>query len=126
MSHFASHNKTSAIALMEHITIVLVEPKYAENIGLAFQVADDILNVVGDSSLMGKETGTDASLSKNTFPSILGIDKSKLYAERLVKKAISAIKDFDKTKTEPFKSSGESILFNNAIFLFISFNDIFC
>jgi geranylgeranyl diphosphate synthase type II len=84
--------------------------KYAENIGLAFQVADDILNVVGDSSLMGKKTGTDASLNKNTFPSILGIDKSKLYAEKLVENAISALKDFDQTKIQPLTALAEYII----------------
>ena len=45
--------------------------------GLAFQIADDILNVEGDRELMGKETGSDAAHNKLTYPSLLGVDAGK-------------------------------------------------
>jgi geranylgeranyl diphosphate synthase type II len=57
---------------------------YAQNIGLAFQVADDILNVEGDPQIMGKAVGTDNLRRKNTYPSLLGLKKSKDFAGKLV------------------------------------------
>jgi geranylgeranyl diphosphate synthase type II len=70
--------------------------RYAENIGLAFQVTDDILNVEGDPKLMGKAVGTDQLRDKSTYPSILGLVESKQLAEKLVRQALQAIEDFDK------------------------------
>ena len=54
---------------------------YAKNIGLAFQVTDDILNVEGDPVVMGKAAGTDNARGKNTYPSIIGLNKSKEFAK---------------------------------------------
>ncbi len=68
---------------------------YAKNIGLAFQVADDILNVEGDPLLMGKAVGTDAARKKATYPSLIGMEKSKEMANELVKNSLHAIKTFD-------------------------------
>jgi len=68
---------------------------YSKNIGLAFQVADDILNVEGDPALMGKAVGTDKSRKKNTYPSILGIKESKEFARNLVYAALQALDKFD-------------------------------
>ena len=67
---------------------------YANNIGLAFQVADDILNVEGDAATMGKATGTDASRNKATYPGILGLEKSREFAAELVSKALHALAIF--------------------------------
>lgn len=47
--------------------------EYAASIGLAFQVADDILNVEGDAGILGKAVGTDAKRKKNTYPSLMGL-----------------------------------------------------
>ncbi len=69
--------------------------RYAQNIGLAFQVADDILNVEGDPKLMGKAVGTDRLREKSTYPSILGLTTSKQMAKNLVRKALQAIENFD-------------------------------
>lgn len=68
---------------------------YAKNIGLAFQVKDDILNVEGDPKLLGKATGTDKLRKKSTYPSIMGLEKSKLFATELVNKALLALESFD-------------------------------
>jgi geranylgeranyl diphosphate synthase type II len=70
--------------------------RYANNIGLAFQVADDILNVEGDPKLMGKAVGTDRLREKSTYPSILGLSESKRLAKNLVRNALQAIENFDK------------------------------
>ncbi|MCF8045057.1 MAG: polyprenyl synthetase family protein [Desulfarculaceae bacterium] len=67
---------------------------YAENIGMAFQVADDILNVKGDPAVMGKAAGSDAAADKMTFPSILGLEASRKYAFDLVSKAIDSLASF--------------------------------
>jgi len=68
---------------------------YGERVGLAFQIADDILNVEGDSTLLGKGTGSDAARGKVTFPSLLGIDASRLRAEELILEALGALASFD-------------------------------
>ncbi len=65
--------------------------KYAENIGLAFQVIDDVLNVKGDPELMGKAADSDKSLDKSTFASVLGVENSEEYAKYLINEAWDAI-----------------------------------
>jgi len=80
---------------------------YAKNIGLAFQVTDDILNIEGDEKLMGKATGTD--LDKNTFPNLMGLKKSKIYAKKLIDQAIDSIKNFDKN-ADPLRYIAEYII----------------
>ncbi len=69
--------------------------KYAESIGLAFQVMDDILNVEGDPEIMGKAAGSDAANDKATFPAILGLEPSRKYAAKLIRDALEALDGFD-------------------------------
>ncbi len=76
---------------------------YGANIGLAFQVADDILNVEGNPQLMGKAVGTDALRGKSTYPSLLGLEASKRFARNLIQNALQAIKAFD-MKGEPLRA----------------------
>jgi len=68
---------------------------YGRQIGLAFQIADDILNVEGDRVLLGKQTGSDAARRKVTFPSLLGIEASRARAESLIEEALASIATFD-------------------------------
>ena len=68
---------------------------YAKNIGLAFQVTDDILNIEGDPAVMGKAVGTDNARGKSTYPSIMGLNKSKEFAKELVHNALQALDGFD-------------------------------
>jgi geranylgeranyl diphosphate synthase type II len=64
---------------------------YARHVGLAFQVVDDILNVEGDAKKMGKATGTDVSRGKSTYPALLGLAQSKVFASDLVNNALQAL-----------------------------------
>jgi len=66
---------------------------YAHNIGLAFQIRDDILNETGDSRKLGKSTGTDRELSKPTLVRALGIDTGRKKLDELTQIAVSAIED---------------------------------
>jgi geranylgeranyl diphosphate synthase type II len=75
---------------------------YGRHIGLAFQIADDILNVEGDQKLMGKGTGSDTKRGKVTYPALVGMDASRKKAGELIEDALSAIKDFDH-RAEPLR-----------------------
>ncbi len=68
---------------------------YGRAAGLAFQVADDILNVEGDPAVMGKAAGTDKLRRKNSYPHLLGLEKSREFAQNLVQQAIQALAGFD-------------------------------
>ncbi|MBF0225290.1 MAG: polyprenyl synthetase family protein [Desulfobacterales bacterium] len=85
---------------------------YAQNIGLAFQVQDDILNVEGDPKIMGKSVGTDNLRDKNTYPSIMGISESKLFAKELINEALKAIEIFDDS-AEPLRRIASYIIERN-------------
>jgi len=63
---------------------IAILEQYGQQIGLAFQIADDILNVAGDSAVMGKRTGSDASRGKTTFPALLGLEASRVKLAELV------------------------------------------
>jgi len=76
---------------------------YARHLGLAFQVADDILNVKGDPVLMGKAAGTDAARGKNTYPSLLGLAASETLAVQLKDRALQALASFG-TTAEPLRA----------------------
>jgi geranylgeranyl diphosphate synthase type II len=82
---------------------------YAQNIGLAFQVTDDILNVEGDPEIMGKAVGTDKLHHKATYPSLLGLKESKDFARRLVENALQALESFDQ-KAEPLRAIAKYII----------------
>ena len=69
--------------------------EYGRLLGLAFQVTDDILNVEGDPSVMGKAAGTDVRRNKSCYPGILGLVKSKEFAQNLVQQAVSSLTGFD-------------------------------
>jgi len=75
---------------------------YGRHVGLAFQIADDILNVEGDKVLLGKGTGSDAKRGKVTYPALMGLDASRKKATDLVESALSAIKNFDH-RAEPLR-----------------------
>jgi geranylgeranyl diphosphate synthase type II len=68
--------------------------RYGESLGLAFQIVDDILNVEGEATLLGKKTGSDLSRGKATYPSVLGVEESKKKGKELVEISVDALKQF--------------------------------
>lgn len=67
--------------------------KYGKNIGLSFQIVDDILDIIGDEAKLGKHVGSDIENNKSTYPSLLGLEKSKEIAKQLIHEAKDSIKD---------------------------------
>ena len=65
--------------------------RYAEALGLAFQVHDDILDVTGDTQTLGKASGADAAREKPTYPALLGLEGARRKAAELVDEALSAL-----------------------------------
>lgn len=67
---------------------------YAENLGLAFQIADDILDVIGSEEDMGKKSGADSAKNKSTYPALYGLEASKAKLMELTDTAINALADY--------------------------------
>lgn len=67
---------------------------YAQNFGLAFQITDDILDVIGDAKNLGKPTGSDAKNHKSTYVTLTSLDAAKNLAQNAVDNALDALKDF--------------------------------
>jgi len=82
---------------------------YGERIGLAFQIADDILNVEGKAALLGKKTGSDLSRGKATYPVLLGLEESKRRGKELVELAVKAVESFG-PEAEPLREIAWFIL----------------
>ena len=68
--------------------------RFGADIGLAFQIQDDILDVIGDSEQLGKTAGADAALAKATYPGITGLDEAQRRAGELADSAIEALTPF--------------------------------
>lgn len=82
---------------------------YGERIGLAFQIADDILDVEGKPELLGKSTGADLSKRKVTYPALLGIEESKRRARELIDLAIDALSPIGE-QAEPLREIAQFII----------------
>jgi geranylgeranyl diphosphate synthase type II len=67
---------------------------YAKNIGQAFQIVDDILDVTGDEKSLGKPIGSDKESGKSTYVSLLGIEKAQSLADDLTDEAVKALDIF--------------------------------
>jgi len=68
---------------------------YAEDIGLAFQIADDVLNVTGTREQLGKNAMTDAQRGKKTYPTFYGVEGARRLADQCVERAIGRLAGFD-------------------------------
>lgn len=68
--------------------------EYGLRVGLAFQVADDILDVCGSSEQIGKTAGKDIEASKCTYPAVAGLDESRLIEKQLAAQAVDAVESF--------------------------------
>ncbi|KGT47616.1 MULTISPECIES: polyprenyl synthetase family protein [Acinetobacter] len=99
-------NKTgaliSAAIMMAAVTIFegtdLAIPKlreFGQSLGLAFQVQDDILDIISDTEVLGKTAGKDEMVEKSTYPALMGLDKAQQYAKQLHDQALSALSYFD-------------------------------
>jgi len=75
---------------------------YGKNIGLAFQITDDILDIKGDKDALGKATGQDAALKKMTYPSLMGLDQSREIAKQYLGAALKCLDNFD-GRAEPLR-----------------------
>lgn len=76
--------------------------RYANGIGLAFQIKDDILDIEGDFEKIGKPVGSDLELEKTTYPSIFGVAKSKEILKEVISDAKKSLNIFSKEKVQIF------------------------
>ncbi|MCX6922776.1 MAG: polyprenyl synthetase family protein, partial [Verrucomicrobia bacterium] len=79
------------------------------NLGLAFQVIDDILDVTQTSEKLGKTAGKDTKAQKATYPAIVGLERSRQIAEQLTQRAFSSLKSF-KGKAVALEALAEFLL----------------
>lgn len=85
---------------------------YGKNIGLAFQIVDDILNVEGNIERIGKSVGSDEKKKKLTYPKLYGIEASRIIAQELIDNAILSLKEFDQ-KADPLREIALYLLERN-------------
>jgi geranylgeranyl diphosphate synthase type II len=83
--------------------------RYGEYIGLAFQIADDVLDLTGTQEEIGKDVGSDLKKGKKTFPSVYGIEESRRRAREVADRAIHALDGFD-AKAEPLRELARYIV----------------
>lgn len=82
---------------------------YARNIGLSFQIKDDILDIESDTQTLGKQQGADISLNKATYPALLGLDGAKQMAHQCHQEALDSLQIFD-DKADPLRWLSEYII----------------
>lgn len=83
--------------------------EYGSNIGLAFQVIDDILDIEGVEEELGKPIGSDERSNKMTYPSLYGIEKSRDIAKKLISSALSSLSSFS-SKADPLREIANYLL----------------
>ncbi len=79
------------VAVDEHDPRLAALDAYADAIGLAFQIHDDVLDVTGDTATLGKTSGADAARAKPTYPSLLGLEGARRRALDLVETGVAAL-----------------------------------
>jgi len=83
--------------------------RYGEAIGLAFQIADDILDIEGTTEEIGKDAGSDQARGKATYPAVVGLAESKKLAAELVELALASLVGFD-GKADPLREIAKYIV----------------
>ncbi len=83
--------------------------QYAKNIGLAFQIIDDILDITATDEQLGKTAGKDLEAQKATYPSLWGLEKSRIKAQELVDNAIAQLSVYD-AKAKPLRAVANYIV----------------
>ena len=76
--------------------------RFGSHIGLAFQIIDDILDVIGDQEKLGKDIGSDLNKDKATYPALYGLEESRRKAEDLIKESLDCLKKFD-NRADPLR-----------------------
>lgn len=88
-------------------TAVRAVSEFGASLGVAFQIADDILDVVSDTATLGKPAGSDAAQGKNTYPSLLGLEKSRELAQEQAEAAKAALAAFTGTEADFLRALAE-------------------
>ena len=83
------------VILAGKMELVPAAAEYAQAMGRAFQIVDDILDVTGTFEELGKPIGSDSEQHKNTYVSLLGLERSKQIASQLTVQALASLKAFD-------------------------------
>jgi farnesyl diphosphate synthase len=87
--------------------------RYGQALGLAFQVVDDILDVIADSATLGKTAGKDAANDKPTYVSLLGLEEAKSYAQSLLREALDALRSTNLSHTHTLAALAERVVNRN-------------
>lgn len=114
-------NKTgaliSAAVMMAAVTVFDGRDKaipqlreYAQAIGLAFQVQDDILDIISDTEVLGKTAGKDQEVEKSTYPALMGLEKAQAYAQELHDQAFAALTYFKSDNVLELRQISEFLL----------------
>ncbi|WP_417912936.1 polyprenyl synthetase family protein [Candidatus Electronema sp. TJ] len=83
--------------------------EYGQAVGLAFQIADDLLDVTASTVQLGKTAGHDAEQGKATYPAFFGIEKSRALADEAAERAVAALSNFDQ-RAEPLRALAQYIV----------------
>src|SRR5690606_17058341 len=83
--------------------------RYAQAVGLAFQLQDDVLDIESDTATLGKTQGKDSAHDKPTDPALLGLDEANAYATELCDQALAALSAFDPS-AEPLRELARYIV----------------
>ncbi|MEM9274789.1 MAG: geranylgeranyl diphosphate synthase CrtE [Cyanobacteria bacterium P01_F01_bin.143] len=86
--------------------------KYSQNIGLAFQIIDDILDITATDEQLGKTAGKDLAAQKATYPSLWGLEKSQAEAEKLITEALEQLESYGEA-AEPLRAIAKFIVTRN-------------
>jgi geranylgeranyl diphosphate synthase type II len=83
--------------------------EYGQAVGLAFQIADDLLDVTASTEQLGKTAGQDAGQGKATYPALFGVNKTRALALEAADRAVAALADFDE-RAEPLRAVAQYIV----------------
>lgn len=87
--------------------------RFAQKMGLAFQIVDDILDVVGDEKKLGKKVGADAAKKKVTYPAVHGLEQARQKAESLYHEGVKELERFG-SRAEPLKQLARLLVFRDS------------
>lgn len=100
----------SANASLEELDAIT---QFGFNLGLAFQVIDDILDITASSDTLGKTAGKDMQAHKATYPALLGLDKARQEAQDLTSAALHALQTFSPERRKPLEEIAQYLLNRN-------------